>query len=83
MSGSALPDARLAYCGQGWHAGFRVAFLSLILLIGWEVLNETITASVGESGMIIQIIKGYGSYARFKFLVNLEPLNRETMNGYE
>jgi len=63
-------------------SGLRVTFLSLILLIGWEVLNETVTASVGESGMIIQIIKGYGSYARFKFLVNLEPLNREPMNGY-
>ncbi len=59
---------------------FLVTFLSLILLIGWEVLNETITASVGESGIIIQIIKGYGSYARFKFLVNLEPLNREPVN---
>jgi len=46
------------------------------------VLNETITASVGESGMIIQIIKGYGSYARFKSLVNLEPLNREPVNRY-
>ncbi|MBW2005168.1 MAG: hypothetical protein JRI72_11280 [Deltaproteobacteria bacterium] len=30
--------------------------------------------------MIIQIIKGYGSYARLKFLVNLEPLNREPVN---
>ena len=56
------------------------SFLSLILLIGWEVLNKAITASVGESGMIIQIIKGYGSYPRFKFLVNLEPLNREPVN---
>jgi len=53
------------------------------LLIGWEVLNETITASVGESGMIIQIRKGYGSHARFKFLVNLEPLNSEPMNRYK
>jgi len=52
------------------------------LLIGWEVLNETITVSVGESGIITQIIKGYGSYARFKFLVNLEPLNREPVNRY-
>jgi len=53
------------------------------LLIGCEVLNETITASVGESGMIIQIIKGYGIYARFKFLVNLEPLNLEPVNRYK
>ncbi len=47
------------------------------------MLNETITASVGESGIIIQIIKGYGSYARFKFLVNFEPLNREPVNRYK
>jgi len=53
----------------------------LILLIGWEALNETITASVGESGMIIHIIQGYGSYARFKFLVNLEPLNPATLTA--
>jgi hypothetical protein len=50
------------------------------------VLNETTTASVGESGMIIHIIKRYVSYARFKFLVNLEPLNPDfigkPMNGY-
>lgn len=46
------------------------------------MLNEIITASVGESGMIIHIIKRYVSYARFKFLVNLEPLNLEPMNGY-
>jgi hypothetical protein len=68
-------------------SGFRVAFLSLILLIGWEVLNETITASIGESGMIIQIRKNYGSYARFKFLVNLELLNPDfigkPMNRYK
>jgi len=31
------------------------------------VLNETTTASVGESGMIIHIIKRYVSYARFRF----------------
>jgi len=48
-------------------SGLRVIFLSLILLIGWEVLNETTTASVGESGMIIHIIKRYVSYARFRF----------------
>jgi len=42
--------------------------------LAWQA-GETITASVGKSGMIIQIIKGYGNYARFKFLVNLEPLN--------
>jgi len=59
-----------------------VTFLSLILLIGWEVLNDTIIASVYESDMIIQIIKGYGSYARLKFLVNVEPLNREPVNRY-
>jgi len=65
--GSALPDARLPYCGQGWLAGFRLTFLSLILFIGWGVLNEITTASLGESGMIIHIIKRYVSYARFRF----------------
>jgi hypothetical protein len=53
------------------------------LLIGWEVLNETITARVGEAGMIIHIRKGYGSYARFKFLVKLEPLNSKPKNRYK
>jgi len=69
-------------------SGFGVTFPALVLLIGWEVLNETITASVGESGMIIQIREGYGSYARLKYLVNLEPLNPpinrgEPMNRYK
>jgi hypothetical protein len=64
-------------------SGFRVTFPSFVLLIGWKVLTETITASVSESGMIIQIRKGYGSYARFKFLVNLEPLRSEPMNRYK
>ena len=71
--GSALPDE--------WQAGFRVAFLSLILLIVQEVLNKTITANIGESGMIIQIIKGYDSYARFRFQVNLETLNPPINRG--
>jgi hypothetical protein len=77
-----MPDARLPYCGQVWQAGFRVTFLSLILLIGWEVINETITVSVGESDMIIKTIKDYGSYVQSKSLVNLEPLNREPVNRY-
>jgi len=47
------------------------------------VLNETITASVVDSGIIIHIIKGCSSYARFKFLVNLEPLNSEPVNRYK
>ena len=62
-------------------SGFGVTFPALVLLIGWEVLNETITASVGESGMINQMKKGYGSYARFKYLVNLEPLNPPINRG--
>ena len=49
--------------------------------LAWQA-GETITACFGDSGMITQIIKGYCSYARFKFLVNLEPLNREPVNRY-
>ena len=67
---SALSDARLPDCGQVWLAGFRparhrepvlaqarragVTFLSLIVLIDEEVLNETIIAKVSESCMIIR-----------------------------
>ena len=29
VQSSPLPDAHLPYCGQGWQAGFRVAFLFL------------------------------------------------------
>ena len=53
---SSLPDACLSRYnrdGQGWLAGLRVIFLSLIVLTDRAVLNETITAKVGESCMII------------------------------
>ncbi len=38
-------------------SGFRVTFLSLSLVVGYQVLDETSNGSTGTSGMIIHILK--------------------------
>ncbi len=65
---------------------FRVTFLALTLLVGYQVLDETSNGSAGASGMIIHILKLSIYYVlliqrhvkrilMFRFDVNLEPMN--------